>query len=197
MKTLKKKSQILAEERIELAQKAVKAENEKREKEGRDEVVLVNSYYENQAKAGLVRLRVPDENAPYLKYVGKNEIFVFADNQLEKLVNLEIPAHYRHGDHPERRSDGSLRPTIVRNFYIEKGFLGKEMVAIVNINKKIDIATKEEMIIIDIFPENKTQDLKEALLSLKLGAPLKGFPQEVLIPGKKDLCVRLEEIIKK
>lgn len=197
MKTLKKKSQIIAEERIELAQKAVKNENEKREKEGRDEVVLVNSYYESQTKAGLVKLRVPDESAPYLKYVGKNEIFVFADDQLQKLVNLEIPAHYRHGDHPERRADGSLRPTVVRNFYIEKSFLGKEMVAVVNINKKVDIATREEMIIIDIFPEKKTQDLKEALLNLKLGAPLKGFPQEVLIPGKKDLCVRLEEIIKK
>lgn len=197
MKTLKKKSQILAEERIELAQKAVKAENEKREREGRDEAILVNSYYESHAKAGLVRLRVPDENAPYLKYVGKNEIFVFADDQLEKLVNLEIPAHYRHGDHPERRADGSLRPTVVRNFYVEKSFLGKEMVAVVNINKKVDITTREEMIIIDVFPEEKTQDLKEALVNLKLGAPLKGFPQEVLIPGKKDLCVRLEEIIKK
>lgn len=194
MKTLKTKSQILAEKRIELARKSIEAENKKREQEGKNEAVLVNSYYENQLNARMVRLRIPDENAPYLKFVGKNEIFVFADEKLEKLLNLEIPAHYRHGDHPERRPDGSLRPTVVRNFYIEKSNLGKEMVGAVVINKKFDIATGEEMVIIDIFPETFTQDLKKANLNLKLGTPQKGLPGEILIPGKQNLCVRLEEI---
>jgi hypothetical protein len=192
MKNFVKKSDSDLKEKIAVAQKAVQTVNKEAERNGEEEKVFVRSIYTTLSQHQPVMIKVPSENAPYLKIVPGNSIFSVANEKVSALRPVEVPRHYRHGDFVERREDGSLRPTAIRHFYISKNSLGKTIPAIVEIKKKYDVVTGEETIMVDIF-EFKIEKNLEVKNILRLGAPTTGAPGEILIPGQKDRCIKIEE----
>jgi len=192
MKTLVKKAAINIIDRIETAQKAVKTVNQEAEKNGEEEKVFVRSIYTTLSQHQPVMIKVPNENAPYFKVVPGNSMFAIADEKVSALKPVEVPRHYRHGDFVERRADGSLRPSVVRHFYISPDSIGRTIPAIVEVKRKVDLATKEETIMIDIF-EFKIEKNLEVKNVLRLGSPATGAPGEILIPGQKNRCIKIEE----
>ena len=192
MKKVVKKAIINLNDRLEIAKKAVEATNKTAKNEGREECPLVRSVYETVISESLVMIKIPSENAPYLKTVPQNSMFAVADEKVSSLKTVVVPRHYRHGDFVERRADGSLRPTAVRHFYVSESSLGKTIPAIVEIKKKVDLVSKEETILIDIF-EFKVEENLEVKNVLRLGTPATGAPGEILIPGQKNRCIKIEE----
>lgn len=127
-----------------------------------------------------VKVKIPSLEAKYMCFVPEHTIGA-ADEKLTSSKLLEISAHYRHGDMARRLSDGSVKPAVMRHFFVKPEDCGQEIIANVELQKKVNLINNEETLIINIHKSSEEVATRE----LRLGAP--SFPgkekEEVSIPG--------------
>lgn len=160
------------------------------EKMGR---TFVASIFRTIATAEMVKICVPGPTAAHLQTVSDHKLLVFEGTALKTVVPVDVRAHYVHGDFTKRQTDGRIKPTVVRHFYVLPSFLGEEIIATVNVKEKTCLLTGEKMVIIDIIQVITNGKPVEVEYALRLGVPAKNQKGEILIPGT-ERCVRIEKI---
>ena len=140
-----------------------------------------------------VKVRVPGVEAKYMCFVPEHTIGA-ANEKLTASKLLKIPAHYRHGDMTRRLSDGSVKPAVMRHFFVTADDCGKEMIATIEFQKKVNLISNEEMLIINIHKSSEEVGTRE----LRLGAPTcpGKEKEEIPIPGSQ-LVVAVRKVEKK
>lgn len=118
-----------------------------------------------------VRVRVPSVEAKYMVFVPYHEIAVAGEKN--EILKIEIAEHYVHGDFTRRLSDGKIKPSVIRHFFVPRKECGKDIIAKIQVQKKVNFISSEETLIINIYPS----ELTEANRELKLGT--------MSIPGKE------------
>lgn len=192
MKKFEKKGTFDLNKRIEAAEKAVETLNKEGERNGEEEKIFVRATYTTLSLHPLVMINVPGKNATHMNFCHSNCIVTIADKEVSKLKTVDVPSHYIHGDCMKRNQDGSSKPKVVRHFYVSPDSIGRRIPAIVEIKKKVDVATEEETILIDIF-EFKIKENLEVKHELRLNVDATGAPGEILIPGMAGRCIKIQE----
>lgn len=144
-------------------------------------VFVETKGYEN------VLVSIPIEPKPVKSHL----LGVFDSRDLKKLSKLEIlevPDHFTTGDFL-RYENGEAKPIVIRHFLMPKESTGKKIVAKVTVQRKVDLITGGEMIMLNITHTPGAEPKRKMILGTR---PL-GRADETMIPetGK---CIRFEEL---
>jgi hypothetical protein len=146
------------------------------------DLVQAKSVFKELTKYSHVLVKVPkpkDETGkgdPYMKKVQAHS-YVADGNK------VDVPEHYRRGDHPGKDKMYG-RCLLVRNFYITEAMLGREIMAEVFVLEKKDEFGTSLSVNIVAYDEEVQQDPK-ARFSVKFGTP-KDNGAGVKIPGTEE-----------
>jgi hypothetical protein len=138
-----------------------------------------------------IKVNIPNLSAKYMNLVPKHTIGTpEADlNNVHNISLFEVPEHFRHGDIMRRLKDGSAKPAVIRHFFVPAEKCGQEVIAMVEVQKKVSLVNGEETIILNIHPSAR----EEATHELRLGTSPSGQGYEFPIPDqeKRVIAIRL------
>ena len=155
-----------------------------------NERTFVPSIFKTLIEQNSVRLSVPPASAKYLKRVPDHKIIVFDNESLSSLQLFDVDGHYVHGDFTKRQADGSVKPTVIRHFWVKNESAGKDITANVVVKEKTCLFTGQKTIIIDI---TEAPETSVATHVLRLGTTPIGADNEFMIPVENK-CVRFDKI---
>ena len=137
-----------------------------------------------------IMVKVPAKTARHLKFVKGHKLLVPSGKDFRGVEIVKVADHYRHGDYPLRKSDGSVRPAMTRNFYVPSERLGKYAMVDIVFFLKTNILTGEETLILDMTDNPNVIPQGE----LVVGKKCSGGRYEIPIPGTDDLVVYCREV---
>ncbi len=160
---------------IETAEEAiaeyVKKLNQKREEENKSKkeagievspedekeikIPFSHSFSQDLISVKKVKIKLPAPGAQFLNPIEGHQIFAFEDENLDGLKHIEILPHYANGDSTARCANGSIRPTVVRHFFVGPDLFGSFIIANVTVTKKTEILSGRQMLNINIHPIKK------------------------------------------
>ena len=153
---------------------------------------FVAAIFKTLVKQERVKIQVPSAGAKYLKFIEAHKILAFEGTALRNVAMIDVHAHYAHFDIPVRNDDGSVKPAVIRHYFINPDYRGEVIVANIDIKEKTCLLTGKKTLIIDIVQlEAETPLTVEH--EFRLSVPTTGEKNEVLIPGT-DRCVKIAKI---
>ena len=153
---------------------------------------FVAAIFKTVAKQEKVKIQVPSAGAKYLKFIEAHKILAFEGTALRNVIMIDVHAHYVHFDIPVRNDDGSVKPAVIRHYFIHPDFRGEVIIANVEIKEKTCLLTGKKTLIIDIVQLDAETPLTVEH-EFRLNVSTSGEKNEVLIPGT-DNCVKIAEI---
>ena len=154
---------------------------------------FVAAIFKTVAKQEKVKIQVPSREAKYLKFIDAHKILAFEGTALRNVIMIDVHAHYAHFDIPVRNDDGSVKPAVIRHYFIDPDFRGETIVANVEIKEKVCLLTGKKTLIVDIVQLETNGSPLTVEHEFRLNVPTTGTKGEVLIPGT-DNCVKIAEI---
>lgn len=171
----------------EIAARIAAASDACRDRKG-GSICFCRSIFVETKNYGNVLVSIPTEP----KSVKSHLLGVFDSlnlNKLNKLEILEIPNHFTTGDFL-RYENGKAKPVVVRHLLVPEELLGKKIVAAVSVQRKVDLITGEEMVILNITQTPGAKPERKMILGAK---PL-GKGDEMMIPDYEK-CIRFENLV--
>ena len=140
-----------------------------------------------------VKIQVPSAGAKYLKFIEAHKILAFEGTALRNVAMIDVHAHYAHFDIPVRNDDGSVKPAVIRHYFINPDYRGETIVANIDIKEKTCLLTGKKTLIVDIVQLESSGAALSVEHEFRLSVPVTGEKNEVLIPGT-DRCVKIAKI---
>lgn len=123
----------------------------------------------------------------------KSHILAFFIDNLKSIQLGKVAEHYFQGDVMYKTTDGKTKPRVVRYYFISPNDFGRKKIVDVKIEKKVDLVTGNESLILSIYPRTNS-DQEKPQMRMIFGTPLTGGENEHRIP-ETDSCIRFEKIV--